>query len=143
MLSHPRRIGRSALRLSDAERERALRALKAHYAEGRLSTDELEGCVEGVYRSGTHHEVATYLRGLPLRGIRRLVVSRVRRFERAVLRMHALTYITANAALVGIWALTSQGIFWPAWLLIPSTALLGWHIVLSRTFSRVLSRRGW
>jgi hypothetical protein len=57
--------------------------------------------------------------------------------------MHLLTYLTANASLVGIWALTGQGDFWPAWLLLPSTALLGWHFFLSRSFSRALGRRGW
>ena len=143
MLSHQLRTSTAALRLSDAERERALGALKAHYAEGRLTLEELEARVEDVCRLRTHTEAAIYLRDLPLRGMRRLIVSWVQRFQRAMLRMHLLTYATANASLVGIWALTGQGVFWPAWLLIPSSALLGWHVVASRTLTRALGRRRW
>jgi hypothetical protein len=130
-----------SLRPSDAERERALGALKIHYAEGRLSTEELETYVEEVYRSGTHGEIAPYLR--PLVALRRRVLGRAQRLQRAVLRMHVLTYATANASLVAIWALTGEGVFWPAWLLVPSTALLGWHFVASRRLTRALSRRRW
>jgi hypothetical protein len=130
-------------RPSDAERERALGTLKAHFAEGALSTGELETRIEEVYRSGTRSELAGYLRDLPLRGMRWLVVGWVRRVQRAVLRLHLLSYATLNASLLGIWMLTGQGLFWPAWLLIPSTALLGWHFVASRTLTRALNRRGW
>jgi hypothetical protein len=117
--------------------------LKAHYAEGRLSTEELEARVEDVYHAGGRSELAIYLRGLPLQGVRWLIANRARRLQRTVLRMHLFTYVTANTSLVGIWALTGQGVFWPAWFLIPSTALLGWHAVASRTLTRALSRRGW
>jgi hypothetical protein len=132
-----------AARLSDAEREQALGALKTHYAEGRLSTEELEARVERVHRSGTRGEAAAHLRDLPLRGVRWLILGRVRRLQRAVLRVHLLTYLTVNASLLGIWALTGPGVFWPAWLLIPTSALLGWHVLLSRRLSRALGRGRW
>ncbi len=143
MGAHSLRTSPPSLRPSDAERERALGTLKAHYAEGRLSTEELEARIEDVYRSRSRTEVAVYLRDLPLRGVRRLVVSRARRIQRALLRMHLFTYTTANASLVGVWALTGQGVFWPAWFLLPSTALLGWHAVASRKVTRALNRRRW
>jgi hypothetical protein len=130
-------------RPSDADRERAVGALKAHFAEGGLSTQELETRIEDVYRSGTRGELAGYLRDLPLRGMRWLILGWVRRLQRAVLRVHLLGYATANASFLGIWMLTGQGLFWPAWLLIPSTALLGWHFVASRSLTRALNRRGW
>jgi hypothetical protein len=117
--------------------------LKAHFAEGGLSTQGLETRIEDVYRSSTRSELAGYLRDLPLRGMRWLIVGWVRRLQRSVLRIHLLSYATANASLLGIWMLTGQGLFWPAWLLIPSTALLGWHFVASRTLTRALDRRGW
>jgi DUF1707 SHOCT-like domain len=142
MLSH-RQASTAGLRLSDAERERALGVLKAHYAEGRLTTEELEARADDIYRSRMRGEGASYLRDLPLRGLRRLILVRVRRLQRAVLRMHLLAYATANASLAGIWALTGQGSFWPAWLLLPSTALLGWHLVASRRLTRALERSGW
>jgi hypothetical protein len=143
MRSHRQAIAAGLLRLSDAERERALGLLKAHYAEGRLSVQELEARAESVYRSRTRAEGAWQLRDLPLRGLRHLIVVRVRRLQRAMLRGHLLAYATANASLVGIWALTGEGSFWPALLLLPTTALLGGHLVASRRLTRALERRGW
>jgi hypothetical protein len=143
MLSTLSRHVAPALRLSDAERERAVGSLKTHYAQGRLNVTELEERVEDVYRSDTRVAFATFLRGLTWLTVGGLIVRRARRVERAVLRMHLLTYLTLNASLLGIWALTGQGEFWPAWLLLPSTALLGWHMFLSRAFTRALARRGW
>jgi hypothetical protein len=142
MLSHLQ-ASTVGLRLSDAERERAVGVLKGHYAEGRLTIQELEARVEKIYRSRTRGEGAWHLRELPLRGLRRLILVRVRRLQRAVLRGHLLAYATANASLVGIWALTGQGSFWPALLLLPSSALLGGHLVASRRLTRALERRRW
>ena len=142
MLSH-RHAGPAGLRLSDAERERAVRALSSHYAEGRLTTEELEARVEKIYRSRTRGEGVWQLRDLPLRGLRRLLLARVRRLQRAVMRAHLLAYAAANASLVGIWALTGEGSFWPALLLLPSTALLCCHFLASRRLTRVLERRWW
>jgi hypothetical protein len=142
MLSQ-RLAGPAGLRLSDAERERALGLLKAHYADGRLTVQELEARVEKIYRSRTRGEGAWQLRDLPLRGLRHLILVRVRRLQRAVLRGHLLAYAAANVSLVGIWAITGQGSFWPALLLLPSTALLGGHLVASRRLTRALERRRW
>lgn len=130
------------LRLSDAERERALETLKTHYAEGRLSTQDLERRVERVYRSGTDRDLAIPFWDLPLRGVRRVIFWRVRRVQRAVLRMHLFTYLAVNASVLAIWSLTGQGAFWPALLLIPSSALFAWHLVASRALTRVLGRYG-
>jgi DUF1707 SHOCT-like domain len=143
MLRHRLYAAAGSMRLSDAERERALRELKAHYAEGRISTAELEARVERVYRSRTRRQTAAYLWDLPLQGLRLLALAKVRRIERALLRVHLLTYATANACLVGMWAVTGQGVFWPAWLLIPSSAVLGWHLFASRRLSRAISRHRW
>ena len=133
----------ATLRLSDVDRERALAELKAHYAEGRLSIRELEARVEDILRSRTRREVAAPLRDLPLRGVRRLILVRVRRFQRALLRMHLFAYAASNASLVGIWELTGQGVFWPALFLIPSTALVCGHAAASRMFTRALGRLRW
>jgi hypothetical protein len=137
------RISASNLRLSDAERERALAALKAHYAEGRLSTAELETRVEDVYRARTHRDALVGLRDLAVRGVRGLIAGRVQRVQRAVMRMHLVTYAAANASMIGIWELTGQGVFWPAWILLPSSALLLGHAWASRKLTRALSRLRW
>jgi hypothetical protein len=124
----------------DAERERALTALKASYAAGQLSVRELEARVDHVFSYGVRRGVGVWLRALPLWGVRWLIVGRVRRLQRAVLRMHFFTYATANASLVGLWELTGHSAFWPAWFLIPSTLLLVWHAAASRMLTRALSR---
>ena len=131
---------RPAIRASDPERSRATETLKTHYARGLLSIDELEGRVEGVYRAQTRGEVAIHLRDVPIRGARDLAANVARRVQRAVLRIHLSAYATANASLIGIWFLTGEGAFWPAWLLIPSTALLAWHAILSRRLTKLLTR---
>jgi len=130
-------------RLSDADRERALGTLKAHYVEGRLSAEEFERRVEEVYHAGTRPEAAIYLRELPLRGMRQIIVSGVRRIQRFLLRAHLFTYLTANTLLVGVWALTGHRGFWPGWLLVPTTVLLWWHAAASRALTRALGQRRW
>jgi hypothetical protein len=128
----------SRRRLSDGERGRALESLKADYARGLISLEELEARAEGLYTARTRGEIATHLRDLPLRGWRNLAVAVARTVQRVVLRIHLSVYATANASLIAIWMLTGQGTFWPAWLLVPSTALLAWHAVLSRRLTRRL-----
>ena len=98
--------------------------------------------MEDAYRSGTQGGVDMYIRDWPLQGLRQLIIGRAQRIQRAVLKMHLLAYATANASLVGIWALTG-GVFWPALLLVPSTALLAWHVVASRALTRALRRHSW
>jgi Domain of unknown function (DUF1707) len=139
-----RSIGaRRSTRVSDRERSRAAESLKAHYARGLLSIEELEGRVEGLYRAQTRGEIAIHLRDLPLRGARDVAANVVRRMQRAILRIHVSAYATANASLISIWLLTGGGTFWPAWLVIPSTALLAWHAILSRRLTRLLIRLRW
>jgi hypothetical protein len=55
----------SELRCSDADRERALRALRAGHAEGRLDDDELEGRVAAVWRARHTSELDALTRDLP------------------------------------------------------------------------------
>jgi hypothetical protein len=130
------------LRPSDGDRERTLEALKRHYAEGRLSMGELETRVERTLRPGTGARVGMYTLGMVLRTLGLLVSWRVRRLQRTLIRAHFATYASINAVAIGIWALTGQGSFWPAWLLLPTTALLAWHAVISRSVTRALTRRG-
>jgi hypothetical protein len=143
MLARRVRTSPATLRLSDADRERALSALRAHYAAGQLTIAELERRAEHVYRSVTRRDIAACLRDLPPRGVRRFVLGHIDRLQRTVLRMHLLTYAVANAALVGVWELTGQGLFWPAIFLIPSTALAAGHAVSSWMLTRALGRLRW
>ena len=80
---------------------------------------------------------------MPLVTVRWLAMRRVRRLQSTVLRFHFGAYATLNATVIGVWMLTGEGTFWPAVFLLPSTALLAWHAVLSRRLTRAFARRGW
>ena len=133
----------AATRPSPSERERALTALKLRYREGRLSTEELETLVERVYTTVRRSEIAAFLWAMPLQTARWLALRKVRRLQATVLWFHTGIYATLNATVVGVWLLLGQGTFWPAVVLLPTTALLAWHAVLSRRLTRALGRRGW
>ena len=51
--------------------------------------------------------------------------ARVRLQKRSDLGAHVVAYVLINAMLVGIWAITGAGYFWPAWV------LLGWGVGLA------------
>ena len=43
--------------------------------------------------------------------------ARKRLEKRRDFSAHAFTYVLVNAMLVGIWAITGAGYFWPAWVI--------------------------
>jgi hypothetical protein len=130
---------RGQLRISDDERERAADTLKRHYAAGRLSSEELEERLERAWHAQLRGDLQALFRDLPRGVALRPSARRLERVQRAALHAHAATWATANGSLLGIWALTGEGAFWPAWSLVPWTALLGWHAVGSRRLSRRLA----
>ena len=143
MALNGRGLARPARKASDPERERAVEKLKSHYALGTLSLFELERRVEAVYGARTTRAVGVHLVDLPFRGARELALNAAHKAQRLVLRLHASLYATLNGSLIGVWLLTGHGAFWPAWVLVPSTALLAWHALLSRRLSRLLARLRW
>ncbi len=132
--------GRQPTRCSDDERERAVRRLRWCYAEGRLDEHELEERVDRVARAQTRAELRAACAGLPSERPGRAVRA-VDRAERLVLKAHAASYAVVNGGLVGVWAATGQGDFWPAWVLAPTSALLAGHAGSSWTLRRALRRR--
>jgi 2TM domain len=44
--------------------------------------------------------------------------------EKRDFRTHVVTYLVVNSCLIGIWAITGSGYFWPVW------PVLGWGIGL-------------
>ena len=52
--------------------------------------------------------------------LRQRAVRRLR--KKAEFRSHLTSYVLVNALLVGIWAITGQGYFWPIW------PILGWGV---------------
>ncbi|GII29462.1 DUF1707 domain-containing protein [Planotetraspora mira] len=53
------------MRASDGDRERVAAALREHVAEGRLTVDEFNERLEGVYQSRTYGELAKLTSDLP------------------------------------------------------------------------------
>lgn len=60
--------------------------------------------------------------------------DRLQRIARTAFVVHARSYAVVNGFLIGVWALTGFGYFWPAWV------ILGWGLALvfhsMATFSR-------
>jgi Domain of unknown function (DUF1707) len=124
-------------RASDADRERALRELRRHYAAGRLDERELEERAGQAARAKTRLELKLLLIDLP-KDVRGKAGRAAARIDRAALRAHVAAYGTFNGALVGTWALTGAGEFWPAWSIVPWAFALGAHAWCSRLVRRAL-----
>lgn len=134
----PRRR-RAPVRASDADRDRAVRALRDHYAAGRLTTEELDERVERACQATFRSELWPLLADLP-RERRARFVRQLARAHRATLPAHAGGYVGTNALLVAIWQLTGGGEFWPAWVLAPTTVMLGWHATATYLLARATGR---
>ncbi|MGZ4690656.1 MAG: 2TM domain-containing protein [Acidimicrobiia bacterium] len=64
------------------------------------------------------------------------VQARKRLQKRRDFTAHVVTYVVVNAMLIGIWAISGAGYFWPAWV------LLGWGVGLVLNAWDVFFRRG-
>jgi hypothetical protein len=53
---------RADVRVSDADRERAVATLRTHHSAGRLTLDEFTERVEEAYRARTHTDLERSLR---------------------------------------------------------------------------------
>jgi hypothetical protein len=111
----------SELRVSDADRDRAAREIREHFAAGRLTEDELDERVDAVYKARTASELDALKADLPQLPVTRSEqrVARVQR--RAELRQQLVQ--RTGAALVPfvvctvIWlASGASGMFWPIWV---------------------------
>jgi len=106
----------SELRVSDTDRERVADRLRGAAAEGRLTADELEERLEHAFSARTEADLEPLTADLPAAPVR----------ERAPRRRwdgeHVRAYVSVSLMLVGIWALTGAGYFWPIW------PILGWGI---------------
>lgn len=109
---------RSELRASDADRERAVTALRSHASAGRLEPEELEERVGEALRARTMGELERLTADLPAGPGR--ARSQAAAVGRRAFEEHVRAYVAVHVLLIAIWALTGFGYFWPAW------SLLGW-----------------
>jgi class 3 adenylate cyclase len=123
-----------SLRASDADRDRVAGRLREHYGAGRLSDDDLSERVEAAYGVRTLSELEALTADLPSGP------APARRPRRSALaesvRIHLTVYLVVNVMLIGIWAASGAGYFWPIW------PILGWGIGLGCHAAPLLARRG-
>ena len=110
----------SSLRASDEDRERVATVLREHYGAGRLSDEELAERGEAVYRARTMSDLEALTADLP--SPRAHGGPRRRGALETSVRIHLTTFILVNLLLIGIWAASGGGYFWPIW------PILGWGI---------------
>ncbi|MDQ3768359.1 MAG: DUF1707 domain-containing protein [Actinomycetota bacterium] len=128
------------VRASDAERERCAHVLRDAYAEGRLSLAELEERLTRARDARTRVELRVLTRDVPRDHVRRAGRA-LERLDRAALTVHATVFTGVGGGLSGLWALTGQGDFWPAWIIAPAAVLLGSHAGSSWAVRRAVRRR--
>ncbi len=74
--------------------------------------------------------------------IRKAAVKRLK--AKREFRMHLVTYVIINALLVGIWAFSGQGHFWPIWVIVfwgVGLAFNGWTAYLQKPIAESDIRR--
>lgn len=94
---------------SDDERNQVIQLLQRHTGEGRLTVDEFSDRVDEVYRARTVGELRPTLRNLPPIVEARPAAARPRR------RFTLTPFLAVAFMLVGIWAISGFGYFWPVW----------------------------
>jgi class 3 adenylate cyclase len=112
------------IRVSDAERDAVVLALRGHYETGRLTLDEFNDRVGEAYSARTEADLDHVLRELPKKTAEAPEPQRPgwtngRRLSGAVTH-----YATLNGLLIAIWAASGAGYFWPIWVLIPTAFVL-------------------
>ncbi len=125
---------RRQVRASDADRDRCARALRHHYAEGRLDDEELEERLELATRARTQNELSALVRDLPR------VPRRGGPLSRAAVRTHAITFSAVNGGLAAVWAATGEGLYWPGPVLALWSVALAGHVMARRAAKRVQRR---
>ena len=80
----------SGVRASDADREEVVASLKGHYAEGRLTTDELTACVESADCARSLGDLAALTRDLPEMSSSTAPSARPQQMTRPVVGLAAL-----------------------------------------------------
>ena len=132
---------RDQIRPSEHARNRAAAALREHYAAGRLDDVELERRVELAYTATSRGQLKALFRDLPWDPRSRDRGEGFWRFQRNLFRSHGVAYVTVNGMLVGIWAATGQGEFWPAGSIAGWGAVYGGHWMFVRAMTRSRKER--
>jgi hypothetical protein len=115
-------------RASDAEREQVIELLRRHHETGRLTAEELARRIDRVNAATTFGELDATMANLP-----RLPPppaapptatpqERARGTARPAFYRALFAYVVINLFLIGVWAFSGRGAFWPIWV------MLGWGL---------------
>lgn len=113
----------------DASAQAAYQRLRQQYVEGRLTLAEFDERVESLYTSWHPQDgvpAPTPRRASPVSPRTRTWPAMARTPEQ---RAHLRSYVLVMALLLGIWAFTGMGYFWPIW------PMMGWGIGLAADLS--------
>jgi hypothetical protein len=121
MENDPDILGRAPnVRASDADRDRARELLRRHHRDGRLTTEELAQRTDRVNAATTFGELDAIMANLPrLRPPKAAAPTATapgtarRAFYRAL-----FAYVVINLFLIGVWAFSGGGAFWPIWVIL-------------------------
>ena len=115
------------LRASDAERAQIIALLRRHHEAGRLTAEELAERTERVNAATTFGDLDAAMANLPrllppLAPPTATVQERTPGAARQAFYRVLFAYVVINLFLIGIWAFSGRGAFWPIWV------LLGWGL---------------
>jgi hypothetical protein len=110
------------VRASDAEREEFAQMVREATGDGRLSLDEGDERLAQVYAAKYRDELRPLVADLPAgsqpeptrRGSRPQMEAEHYRPRPAAFARHFAVVLVVSSALIGLWALSGSGFFWPA-----------------------------
>jgi hypothetical protein len=115
------------LRASDAERQQVIELLRRHHEAGRLTAEELVQRIDRVNAATTFGELDAILANLPRLPPEAAPPTpapqeRARGAARPAFYRTLFAYVVINLFLIGVWAFSGRGAFWPIWV------ILGWGL---------------
>jgi hypothetical protein len=134
---------RASLRVSDADRERFVEALRQHHVDGRLTAEELAERTEGAYAARTFGDLDALASDLPPlhspapaapppapaagppSGARPPAARRAA--AKAALLRTGLWFGMISLVLLVVWAMTGADYFWPIWPILGFLIAIGWQ----------------
>jgi uncharacterized protein DUF1707/2TM domain-containing protein len=118
------------LRASDADRAQIIELLRRHHQDGRLTAEELAERIERVNAATTFGDLDASMANLPrllppLTPSTATVQERTPGAARQTFYRVLFAYVVINLFLIGIWAFSGRGAFWPIWV------MLGWGLAMA------------
>ena len=133
------------MRASDEDRERTAALLREHHAVGRLTAEEFETRIEGVFAARTHGDLDALLADLPAIDLYQLPSASIRPASRSAVMPRGrggqilpravagwLTWTAASSLLLVIWlgvGIVAGGAAWLPWFLL---IVIPWALTIAR-----------